>query len=158
MLFLKPLSPAHLCSLIQIPALLLNTVSKSSIQGSGCSIQRRYIHKDTSRYSPAFAEMTNAVSIPPKIQNPTRTVLVVGASYAGHRVAQQLVTLLPQSWRVVVIERNSHFNRESTRKIQVNLLISQQDLYAFPRVSVVSGHEQKVRCGHPFGKKSDGSL
>ncbi|PWN38405.1 FAD/NAD(P)-binding domain-containing protein, partial [Meira miltonrushii] len=57
-----------------------------------------------------------------------RTVLVLGASYGGHHAAQVLVTQLPQNWRVVVIERNTHYNH----------------LYAFPRVSVVPGHEEKV--------------
>ncbi|CAO1624168.1 unnamed protein product [Parajaminaea phylloscopi] len=59
---------------------------------------------------------------------PTRTALVVGASYAGYRAAQQLVTNLPPGWRVVVLERNTHMNH----------------LYAFPRVSVVPNHEKKV--------------
>ena len=59
---------------------------------------------------------------------PSRTVLVLGCSYGGHRASQVLATLLPQNWRVVVIERNTHYNH----------------LYAFPRVSVVPGHEEKV--------------
>lgn len=59
---------------------------------------------------------------------PSRTVLVLGASYGGHHAAQVLVTRLPKNWRVVVIERNTHYNH----------------LYAFPRVSVVPGHEEKV--------------
>jgi hypothetical protein len=59
---------------------------------------------------------------------PTRTVLVVGASYAGHRAIQQLVTFLPSSWKVKVLERNTHFNREWQRdsmlffNAQVNFL------------------------------------
>lgn len=59
---------------------------------------------------------------------PSRTVLVLGASYGGHHASQHLATLLPKNWRVVVIERNTHYNH----------------LYAFPRVSVVPGHEEKV--------------
>lgn len=41
-----------------------------------------------------------------------RTVVVLGASYAGYTGAQTLATLLPKDWRVVVIERNTHANRE----------------------------------------------
>ncbi|GAK67636.1 iron uptake cluster protein [Moesziomyces antarcticus] len=57
-----------------------------------------------------------------------KTVAVLGASYAGHRAIQVLVASLPEDWRVVVLERNTHANH----------------LYAFPRMSVVRGHEQKV--------------
>ncbi|PWN25326.1 FAD/NAD(P)-binding domain-containing protein [Jaminaea rosea] len=59
---------------------------------------------------------------------PTKTVLVVGASYAGYRATQKLVQRLPPGWRVVCLERNTHMNH----------------LYAFPRVSVLPTHEQKV--------------
>lgn len=44
-------------------------------------------------------------------RSPKKTVLVLGASYAGHRIAQELVTILPSSCRVVVLDRNTHFNR-----------------------------------------------
>jgi hypothetical protein len=57
-----------------------------------------------------------------------KTIAVLGASYAGHRAIQVLVASLPEDWRVVVLERNTHANH----------------LYAFPRMSVVRGHEQKV--------------
>jgi NADPH-dependent 2,4-dienoyl-CoA reductase/sulfur reductase-like enzyme len=40
-----------------------------------------------------------------------RTVVVLGASYAGYTGAQTLAALLPEDWRVVVIERNTHANR-----------------------------------------------
>lgn len=53
---------------------------------------------------------------------------MLGASYAGHRAIQVLVASLPDDWQVVVLERNTHANH----------------LYAFPRMSVVRGHEQKV--------------
>ncbi|GAC94348.1 hypothetical protein PHSY_001919 [Pseudozyma hubeiensis SY62] len=59
---------------------------------------------------------------------PTRRIAVLGASYAGHRAIQVLVASLPDDWQVVVLERNTHANH----------------LYAFPRMSVVRGHEQKV--------------
>lgn len=42
-----------------------------------------------------------------------RTVVVLGASYAGYTGAQTLAALLPRDWRVVVIERNTHANRTS---------------------------------------------
>ncbi|UZJ57596.1 hypothetical protein CBS101457_006916 [Exobasidium rhododendri] len=58
----------------------------------------------------------------------TKTVLVLGASYGGHRAIQMLVACLPLGWRVVALERNTHFNH----------------LYAFPRMSVVPGHEHKI--------------
>ncbi|SPO27554.1 related to AIF1 - mitochondrial cell death effector [Ustilago trichophora] len=57
-----------------------------------------------------------------------KTIAVLGASYAGHRAIQVLVASLSEDWRVVVLERNTHANH----------------LYAFPRMSVVRGHEQKV--------------
>ncbi|PWN92564.1 FAD/NAD(P)-binding domain-containing protein [Acaromyces ingoldii] len=58
----------------------------------------------------------------------SRTVLVLGAAYAGYNAAQTLAASLPPTWRVVVVERNSHFHH----------------LYAFPRVFVLPGHERKV--------------
>lgn len=57
-----------------------------------------------------------------------RTVAVLGASYAGHRAVQVLAPHLPADWRLVVIERNTHAPH----------------LYAFPRMTVVPGHEPKV--------------
>ncbi|KAI5451128.1 hypothetical protein NCC49_002004 [Naganishia albida] len=57
-----------------------------------------------------------------------RTVVVLGASYAGYTGAQTLATLLPKDWRVVVIERNTHANH----------------LYAFPRMAVIKNQEHKV--------------
>ncbi|GAA5977761.1 hypothetical protein JCM10908_005083 [Rhodotorula pacifica] len=58
----------------------------------------------------------------------TRNVLVLGCSYAGARAAKLLSETLPSSHRVVVIDRQSHFNH----------------LYLQPRVSVVPGHAPKV--------------
>lgn len=43
----------------------------------------------------------------------TKTVVVLGAAYAGRRCAQILSSTLPPDWRLVVIDRNSHFNRKS---------------------------------------------
>ncbi|GAA6033811.1 hypothetical protein JCM8097_000353 [Rhodosporidiobolus ruineniae] len=59
---------------------------------------------------------------------PTRNVVVLGASYAGARAAELLSRTLPSTHRVVVIDRQSHFNH----------------LYLHPRVSVVPGHAEKV--------------
>lgn len=50
----------------------------------------------------------------------TRTVVVLGAAYAGRRVAQLLAQSLPKGWRLVVIDRNTHFNH----------------VYVFPRYTV----------------------
>ncbi|KAG8686945.1 hypothetical protein FRC08_012248 [Ceratobasidium sp. 394] len=58
----------------------------------------------------------------------TRTVVVLGASYAGHRAVQILLQVLPSDWKIVVIDRNTHFNH----------------LYAFPRMAVIEGHEHKA--------------
>lgn len=43
----------------------------------------------------------------------TKTVVVLGAAYAGRRCAQVLGSTLPADWRIVVIDRNTHFNRMS---------------------------------------------
>ncbi|KAF9652776.1 hypothetical protein BDM02DRAFT_3266130 [Thelephora ganbajun] len=61
------------------------------------------------------------------MHQPTKTVVVLGASYAGKAV-HQLVEKLPEDWRVVVIERNTHFNH----------------LYTLPRLAVLRGHEHKA--------------
>lgn len=58
----------------------------------------------------------------------TKTIVVLGASYGGHRAVHQLVEKLPDDWRVVVIERNTHFTH----------------LYALPRLAVLRGHEHKA--------------
>jgi hypothetical protein len=42
----------------------------------------------------------------------TKTVVVLGAAYAGRRCAQILSSTLPPDWRLVVIDRNTHFNRK----------------------------------------------
>ncbi|KAH7340234.1 hypothetical protein B0J17DRAFT_568928 [Rhizoctonia solani] len=62
------------------------------------------------------------------LQAATRTVVVLGASYAGHRAVQILLQVLPADWKIVVIDRNTHFNH----------------LYAFPRMAVIEGHEYKA--------------
>lgn len=44
---------------------------------------------------------------------PSKTVVVLGASYGGARAARLLSLSLPHGWRLIVIDRNSHMNRES---------------------------------------------
>ncbi|KAI6131118.1 hypothetical protein EDD16DRAFT_1469828 [Pisolithus croceorrhizus] len=56
------------------------------------------------------------------------TVAVLGASYGGFRAAQLLATSLPNGWRVVLVERNSHLN----------------NVYNFARYAVLPGHEHKA--------------
>ncbi|GAA5938540.1 hypothetical protein JCM3775_002154 [Rhodotorula graminis] len=58
----------------------------------------------------------------------TRNVVILGASYAGARAAELLSRTLPSTHRVVVIDRQTHFNH----------------LYLHPRVSVVPGHSHKT--------------
>jgi hypothetical protein len=47
----------------------------------------------------------------------TKTVVVLGAAYAGRRCAQILSSTLPPDWRLVVVDRNTHFNRRSLMNI-----------------------------------------
>ncbi|EKM58396.1 uncharacterized protein PHACADRAFT_117301 [Phanerochaete carnosa HHB-10118-sp] len=74
----------------------------------------------------------------------TRTVAVIGGSYGGHSAAQVLAHGLPENWRVVVIDRNSHANH----------------LYVFPRYCVVPGHEFKAFIPYDriFYKAEEGSI
>lgn len=58
----------------------------------------------------------------------TQNVVVLGGSYGGMHAATVLAQKLPPTHRVVLIERNSHFNH----------------LYVFPRFSVLPGHEHKA--------------
>ncbi|KAG6884057.1 hypothetical protein C0993_001791 [Termitomyces sp. T159_Od127] len=57
-----------------------------------------------------------------------KTVVVLGAAYGGCRAAQILAGGLPEGWRVLLVDRNSHMN----------------NVYIFPRVSVLPGHEHKA--------------
>ncbi|KAI0435576.1 hypothetical protein F4803DRAFT_308805 [Xylaria telfairii] len=64
-----------------------------------------------------------------------RNIIIVGASFAGNRVAQLLTTCLPPNspYKVIVIEPNSHF----------------QFSWVLPRLCVVEGHEHKAFI--PYG-------
>ncbi|KAI0103772.1 hypothetical protein GGR51DRAFT_523310 [Nemania sp. FL0031] len=64
-----------------------------------------------------------------------RTIVIVGASFAGNRVAQLLTSCLPPNspYKVVVIEPNTHF----------------QFSWVLPRLCVVEGHEHKAFI--PYG-------
>lgn len=44
-------------------------------------------------------------------ETPLRTVLVLGASYAGLTALKKLVNDLPKGWRAVVVDRNEQLNR-----------------------------------------------
>lgn len=44
---------------------------------------------------------------------PLKTVLVLGSAYAGHRAVEVLSKALPLNWKIVVIDRSTHFCRES---------------------------------------------
>ncbi|PYI17423.1 putative mercuric reductase [Aspergillus violaceofuscus CBS 115571] len=62
-----------------------------------------------------------------------KNIVVVGASFAGYHAARALASTLPTGYRVVVIERNSHF----------------QLTWVLPRFCVVAGHERKAFI--PYG-------
>ncbi|KAE8380175.1 hypothetical protein BDV26DRAFT_303123 [Aspergillus bertholletiae] len=70
------------------------------------------------------------------VENP-RNVIVIGASFAGYHAAKCLASSLPTGYRVVVIEKNTHF----------------QLTWVLPRFSVVNGHEQKAFI--PYGSYLD---
>ncbi|KII84921.1 hypothetical protein PLICRDRAFT_117059 [Plicaturopsis crispa FD-325 SS-3] len=65
---------------------------------------------------------------PAPAQDSTKTVVVLGASTGGYRAAHLIAEGLPEGWRVIVIERNSHNNH----------------LYILPRLGVLPGHEYKA--------------
>jgi hypothetical protein len=62
----------------------------------------------------------------------TKTVVVLGAAYAGRRCAQILSSTLPPDWRLVVIDRNTHFNRRSL--IDIARLVLMDRCLRFPSV------------------------
>lgn len=62
-----------------------------------------------------------------------KNVVVIGASFTGYHVAKLLANSLPTSYRVVVVEKSSHF----------------QFTWVFPRFGVVGGDEHKAFI--PYG-------
>ncbi|KAF9467049.1 hypothetical protein BDZ94DRAFT_1249507 [Collybia nuda] len=58
----------------------------------------------------------------------TRTVVVLGSAYGGSRAAQILAAGIPEGWRIILIDRNSHTNH----------------VYILPRLAVLPGHEYKA--------------
>ncbi|KAF4964254.1 hypothetical protein FSARC_7808 [Fusarium sarcochroum] len=56
----------------------------------------------------------------------SRNVLVVGGSFAGTLLVQRLANTLPSDYRVILVEKHSHFNYA----------------FSFPRNAVLSGREQ----------------
>ena len=55
-----------------------------------------------------------------------RNVVVVGGSYAGFFCAEELAKTLPSGWRVLLIEKNTHFNHT----------------WLFPRLSVIDRYHE----------------
>ncbi|KAJ5689796.1 hypothetical protein N7462_004188 [Penicillium macrosclerotiorum] len=62
-----------------------------------------------------------------------KNIVVVGASFAGYHAARCLANSVPSGYRVVVIEKNSHF----------------QLTWVLPRFCVVNGHDNKAFI--PYG-------
>jgi apoptosis-inducing factor 2 len=58
----------------------------------------------------------------------TQNVVVVGGSFAGLSLAKRLCETLPTGYKVILIERNSHFNFS----------------WVFPRFSVIPGYEEQA--------------
>lgn len=66
------------------------------------------------------------------VPNP-KNVVVVGGSFAGFFLAKQLADSLPTGYRVIVIEKHSHY----------------YFTWNFPRVTVVEGHTQNAFIPYP---------
>ncbi|PWN21569.1 FAD/NAD(P)-binding domain-containing protein [Microstroma glucosiphilum] len=81
-----------------------------------------------SSFSSSSAKPTTAIDPHGVESSGTKNVVVLGGSYGGMHAASVLAQKLPPSHRVILIERNSHFNH----------------LYVFPRFSVLPGHEHKA--------------
>ena len=62
-----------------------------------------------------------------------RSVVVIGASFAGWTCTEQLSRLLPTGWQVIVIEKSSHVGFT----------------WLWPRISVMSKHEEKAFIPFP---------
>jgi NADH dehydrogenase FAD-containing subunit len=71
-----------------------------------------------------------------------KNIVVVGASFAGYNAARCLVNSIPSGHRVIVIEKNSHF----------------QFTWVLPRFCVVEGHDKKAFIPYgPFLRAPPGS-
>ncbi|KAJ7579263.1 hypothetical protein C8J56DRAFT_1030584 [Mycena floridula] len=57
-----------------------------------------------------------------------RNIVILGGAYGGARAAQVLAAGVPEGWRVIVIDKNSHINHA----------------YILPRLAVLPGHEHKA--------------
>ncbi|KAI5364645.1 Putative FAD/NAD(P)-binding domain, FAD/NAD(P)-binding domain superfamily [Septoria linicola] len=57
-----------------------------------------------------------------------KNVVVVGGSYVGLNAARELMSIIPQTHRVLLIEPHTHFNH----------------IFTFPRFAILPGHEQKA--------------
>jgi NADH dehydrogenase FAD-containing subunit len=68
-----------------------------------------------------------------------KNVVIIGASFAGCQAAKSLATSLPTGYRVILVEKSSHF----------------QFTWVFPRFSVISGHEHKAFI--PYNHLLDGA-
>lgn len=71
-----------------------------------------------------------------------KNIVVVGASFAGYHAARCLVNSIPSGYRVIIIEKNSHF----------------QFTWVLPRFCVVDGHDMKAFVPYgPYLRAPDGS-
>lgn len=68
-----------------------------------------------------------------------KNVVIIGASFTGCEAARSLANSLPTGYRVVLVEKSSHFHFT----------------WNFPRFSVVSGHEHKAFV--PYDHLVDGA-
>jgi thioredoxin reductase len=73
-----------------------------------------------------------------EVESP-KNVVIIGASFAGCQAAKSLATSLPTGYRVILVEKSSHF----------------QFTWVFPRFSVISGHEHKAFI--PYDHLVDGA-
>jgi NADH dehydrogenase FAD-containing subunit len=73
-----------------------------------------------------------------EVESP-KNVVIIGASFAGCQAAKSLATSLPTGYRVILVEKSSHF----------------QFTWVFPRFSVISGHEHKAFI--PYDNLVDGA-
>ena len=61
-----------------------------------------------------------------QVTSSPRNIAVIGGSFAGIQLATRLTETLPSGYRVILVEKKSHFNYA----------------FNFPRYSVLQGHEQ----------------